>query len=129
MAAAVVLASVTWFVFFGSPDVSVAGPPRPIAVSTMPIIAVLPFANQTGDDRQDYFAEGVTDEVISALGRFNTLRVIGRNAVQRFKKRAPTQEEIAAELGANLSRRRKRQPPAIGVRIAAQLTEARARAP
>ena len=52
----------------------------------MPTIAVLPFANQTGDDGQDYFADGVTEEVISALGRFNTLRVIGRNAVLRFKK-------------------------------------------
>ena len=39
----------------------------------MPIIAVLPFANQTGDDSQDYFADGVTEEVINALGRFNTL--------------------------------------------------------
>ena len=67
----------------------------------MPIIAVLPFANQTGDDSQDYFVDGVTEEVINALGRFNTLRVIGRNAVLRYKKRPPTQEEIASELGAN----------------------------
>jgi len=55
------------------------------------LIAVLPFANQTGDESQDYFAEGVTDEVIDALGRFNTVRVIGRNAVSRYKKRPPTQ--------------------------------------
>ena len=67
----------------------------------MPIIAVLPFANQTGDDSQDYFADGVTEEVINALGRFNTLRVIGRNAVLRYKKQPPTQEEITSELGAN----------------------------
>ena len=87
---------------------------------------MLPFANQTGDDSQDYFADGVTEEVINALGRFNTLRVIGRNAVLRYKKRPPTQEEIASELGASylvtgsVSRSGKR------VRIAAQLTEARA---
>ena len=63
----------------------------------MPIVAVLPFANQTGDASQDYFADGVTEEVINALGRFNTLRVIGRNAVVRYTKPAPTQEEVASE--------------------------------
>jgi TolB-like protein len=90
------------------------------------MIAVLPFANQTGDDTQDYFADGVTEEVINALGRFNTLRVIGRNAVLRYKKKIPTQEEISSELGANYlvagSVRRSGQR----VRIAAQLTESRA---
>jgi adenylate cyclase len=125
---AVTLASVTWFaVLRDRPDVSrSAASSKPIAVSAMPIVAVLPFANQTGDDSQDYFADGVTEEVINALGRFNTLRVIGRNAVLRYKKRPPTQEEIASELGASylvtgsVSRSGKR------VRIAAQLTEARA---
>jgi adenylate cyclase len=128
IAVAVALAANTWFaVLRDRPDVSrSAQPSKPIAVSAMPIIAVLPFANQTGDDSQDYFADGVTEEVINALGRFNTLRVIGRNAVLRYKKRPPTQEEIASELGANylvagsVSRSSKR------VRIAAQLTEARA---
>lgn len=125
---AVALAAVTWFALLRDrPDVSQsAEPSKPIAVSAMPIIAVLPFANQTGDDSQDYFADGVTEEVINALGRFNTLRVIGRNPVLRYKKRPPTQEEIASELGANylvagsVSRSGKR------VRIAAQLTESRA---
>ena len=99
---------------------------KPIAVSATPIIAVLPFANQTGDDSQDYFVDGVTEEVINALGRFNTLRVIGRNAVLRYKKRPATQQEIASELGANYLvdgsvRRSGKQ-----VRIAAQLIESRA---
>jgi adenylate cyclase len=136
LAVAVAVAAVTWFtVLRDRPDLArdvsrdvsrAAEPSKPVAVSAMPIIAVLPFANQTGDDAQDYFADGVTEEVINALGRFNTLRVIGRNAVLRYKKRAPTQEEITADLGANylvtgsVSRSGKR------VRIAAQLTEARA---
>jgi TolB-like protein/Tfp pilus assembly protein PilF len=125
---AVILAAVAWFALFrGQPDVSqTVAPSKPIAVSAMPIIAVLPFANQTGDDSQDYFADGVTEEVINALGRFNTLRVIGRNAVLRYKKQPPTQEEIGSELGANYlvggSVRRSGQR----VRIAAQLTESRA---
>ena len=92
----------------------------------MPIIAVLPFANQTGDDSQDYFADGVTEEVINALGRFNTLRVIGRNAVLRYKKRPPTQEEIVSELGANYLVGGSVRRSGKRVRIAAQLTESRA---
>ena len=125
---AAILAAVTWFALFRDrPDVSrTATPSKPIAVSAMPIIAVLPFANQTGDDSQDYFADGVTEEVINALGRFNTLRVIGRNAVLRYKKQPPTQEEIASELGANYLVEGSVRRSGKHVRIAAQLTEARA---
>jgi adenylate cyclase len=125
--AALVLAVVTWFAIRVRPDVSPsAEPSKTIAVGAMPVIAVLPFANQTGDDSQEYFADGMTEEVINALGRFHTLRVIGRNAVLRYKKQPPTQEEIGSELGASYlvggSVRRSGQR----VRIAAQLTESRA---
>src|SRR5262249_45391672 len=65
-AAAILLAAGTWFVLLREPaSVSrLTEPSKPSAASAIPIIAVLPFANQTGDDSQDYFAEGVTDEVI-----------------------------------------------------------------
>ena len=101
--AALVVAAVTWFGLLRErPEVSRSTePPRSIAAGAMPIIAVLPFANQTGDAGQDYFADGVTEEVINALGRFNTLRVIGRNAVMRYGSSSPTQDEITSELGAN----------------------------
>ncbi len=128
-AAVVLIAAVLGFALMRTPTEALrpTAPARPvIAASTMPIVAVLPFANQTGDDSQDYFADGVTEEVINALGRFNTLRVIGRNSVLRYKKQAPTQEEVESELGgANYLvvgsvRRAGKQ-----VRIAAQLTESR----
>jgi adenylate cyclase len=127
MTAAVLLAAVTWFGLNRErPDPSrSAEPSKPIAVSAMPIIAVMPFANQTGDDSQDYFADGVTEEVINALGRFNTLRVIGRNAVLRYKKRPPTSEEITSELGANYLVAGSVRRSGNRVRIAAQLTESR----
>jgi adenylate cyclase len=121
IAVAAILAAVIWFALSRDrPDVSrTAEPSKAIAISATPIIAVLPFANQTGVD-------GVTEEIINALGRFNTLRVIGRNAVLRYKKRPVTQQEIASELNANYLvdgsvRRSGKQ-----VRIAAQLTESRA---
>jgi TolB-like protein/class 3 adenylate cyclase len=125
--AAIVLAT-AWFALHRErPNVSQnAEPSKPIAVAAMPIVAVLPFANQTGDNSQDYFADGVTEEVINALGRFNTLRVIGRNAVLRYKKRPPTHEEITSELGANYLVAGSVRHSGNRVRIAAQLTESRA---
>jgi TolB-like protein/Tfp pilus assembly protein PilF len=126
LAVAVALGAGTWFALRDRPDVArTAAPPKPIIASGIPIIAVLPFANQTGDESQDYFADGVTEEVINALGRFNTLRVIGRNAVQRYKKQAPTQEEVASELGANYVVSGSVRRSGKQVRIAAQLTESR----
>ncbi|MDP1869861.1 MAG: adenylate/guanylate cyclase domain-containing protein [Bradyrhizobium sp.] len=125
IAVAAILVAVAWVALFRDrPDVSrTAAPSKPVAVSAMPIIAVLPFANQTGDDSQDYFADGVTEEVINALGRFNTLRVIGRNAVLPYKKRPATQQEIASELGANYLVEGSVRRSAKQVRITAQLTQ------
>ncbi len=125
---AAIVATVAWVALFRDrPEIArTAAPPKPIAVSAMPIIAVLPFANQTGDDSQDYFVDGVNEEVINALGRFNTLRVIGRNAVLPYKKRPATQQEIASELGANYLVEGSVRRSAKQVRITAQLTESRA---
>jgi adenylate cyclase len=125
--AAIVFAAITWFSLPRAPhDVSQsAEPAKPIAASGIPVIAVLPFANQTGDEGQEYFADGVTGEVINALGRFNILRVIGWNAVQRFKKRPPTREEIVSELGANYLVGGSVRHSGTRVRIAAELTESR----
>ena len=125
---AMILAAITWFALVRDrPDVSRATTPsKPIAFSATPIIAVLPFANQTGDNSQEYFVDGVTEEVINALGRFNTLRVIGRNAVLRYRQRPPTQKEIDSELGANYLVAGSVRRSGKQVRIAAQLTEAKA---
>jgi TolB-like protein/Tfp pilus assembly protein PilF len=127
MTVAAILATVAWVALFRDrPDVArTSAPSKPIAVTAMPIIAVLPFANQTGDDGQDYFVDGATEEVINALGRFNTLCVIGRNAVLPYKKRPATQQEIASELGATYLVEGSVRRSASQVRITAQLTESR----
>jgi adenylate cyclase len=128
VAATVLVAAVAgFFMLRDRPDTSQrARSPEPAAASVMPVVAVLPFANQTGDDGQEYFADGVTEEVANALGRFNTLRVIGRNAVLRYKKRSPTQEEINGELGATYLASGSVRRSGNRVRIAAQLADARA---
>ena len=62
-------------------------------------IAVMPFANQSGDPKRDYFSDGITEDVIGALGRFSGLMVMSRNAIQAYKGRTATPAEISRELG------------------------------
>lgn len=67
---------------------------------TLPVVAVLPLSNQSGDPKRDFFSDGVTDEIIHALGRYSGLRVISRNSVQQFKQREATPKIVNSELGA-----------------------------
>ena len=61
-------------------------------------IAVMPFSNQSGDAKRDYFSDGITEDIINALGRFSGVMVISRNAVQAYKGRPLTSAEISREL-------------------------------
>lgn len=66
-------------------------------------IAVLPFANQSGDAAQDYFSDGLTEELITSLGRIRELRVIGRNSSFYFKDKGADSRVVGQQLGvANL---------------------------
>src|SRR5262249_3421202 len=64
-----------------------------------PTIAVLPFANLGGEAQREYFSDGVTEDIINALGRFSGLRVMAASAVQAYKSRKPTAEQVSRELG------------------------------
>jgi TolB-like protein/class 3 adenylate cyclase len=64
-----------------------------------PSIAVLPFANLSGDPDKEYFADGVTDDLISDLSRVSGLFVIARNSVFTYKGKAVRIREVAEELG------------------------------
>jgi tetratricopeptide (TPR) repeat protein len=94
ISAAIGLGAILWLTLprDRTPVVQNTAPSKPVAASAMPVIAVLPFANQTGDSSQEHFADGVTEEVINALGRFNTVRVIGRNAVLRYWTEFPDRD-------------------------------------
>ncbi len=65
-----------------------------------PSVAVLPLENLSGDPRRDYFSDGVTQDIIAALGRFSTLRVMSLNAVAPFKAGRATPAAVRAALGA-----------------------------
>ncbi len=100
------------------------GPSAEIAQRAAPLIAVLPFANQSGDPAQEYFSDGITEDVISALGRFSSLAVLARNAVMPFKGRAPGIEEVVQKLGARYVVEGSVRRNDDRVRIQARLTDA-----
>ena len=62
-------------------------------------IAVLPFANHSADTKREFFSDGLTEDVINALGRFSAIRVIAHNTVQAYKYRTVAPEQISRELG------------------------------
>lgn len=64
-----------------------------------PSIAVLPFANMSGDPEQEYFVDGMVEDIITALSRFNQLFVIARNSTFTYKGRAVDVRQVAKELG------------------------------
>ncbi len=70
------------------------------AAETVPVVAVLPLANHSGDPAREFFSDGITDDIIHALGRHSGVRVISRNSVQQFKQRTATPQTVSHELGA-----------------------------
>jgi adenylate cyclase len=69
------------------------------AVTDKPSIAVLPFVNMSGDPEQEFFADGLTEDIITALSRFRDLFVISRNSVFVHKGKAVKVQEVAREFG------------------------------
>ncbi len=67
--------------------------------SHKPSIAVLPFDNMSGDPEQDYFSDGITEDIIAELGRFKEFLVIARNSSFRFRGKANDVAEVAKKLG------------------------------
>jgi adenylate cyclase len=65
----------------------------------MPSIAVLPFANMSGDPEQEYFADGMTEDIITDLSKISGLFVVGRNSVFVYKGKAVKLQQAAQELG------------------------------
>jgi adenylate cyclase len=74
-------------------------PTKVQAPSARPSIAVLPFANMSGDSEQEFFADGLTEDIITALSRFRDLFVISRNSAFVYKGKAVRIQDVAAQFG------------------------------
>ena len=78
-----------------------AAPPRRLpTLPDKPSIAVLPFANIGDDPEQEYFADGMVEEIITALSRIRWLFVIARNSSFTYKGQAVEVKRVGRELGA-----------------------------
>ncbi len=94
------------------------------AAATPPVIAVLPFALRDEAVDEVYFADGVTEDVIGALGRFSGLVVLSYSAVASFRDRAPTPAEIKSALGADYVVSGSIQRGGTRIRVSVQLSKA-----
>jgi adenylate cyclase len=75
-------------------------PVRPVlALPDKPSIAVLPFQNMSDDPQQEYFADGITEDIITELSRFSELFVIARNSSFQYKGKAVDLRQVGRELG------------------------------
>jgi TolB-like protein len=88
-------------------------------------IAILPLENLSGDPRQEYFADGLTDELIADLGQVSALRVISRTSSMTYKNTKKTLPEIAHELGVDAIVEGSVLREGDQVRVTAQLIDAR----
>lgn len=95
-----------------------------LALPDKPSIAVLPFQNMSSDPEQEYFADGVVEEIITALSRFKALFVIARNSSFTYKGRAVDVKQIGRELGVRYVLEGSVRKARNRVRIASQLIDA-----
>ena len=98
--------------------------PGPAAVPEKPSIAVLPFDNMGGDPEQDYFVDGITEDLITELSRFHGLFVIARNSVFAYKGKSPKVQDVGTELGVRYVLEGSVRKAGERVRITAQLIDA-----
>ncbi len=107
-----------WWVYRDAGGADVSGPPPGRS------IAVLPFANMSGDPANEYFSDGITDDIITHLSKLADLKVISRTSVMRFKETDTSLRQIAAELGVATILEGGVQRSGDRVRINAQLIDA-----
>jgi len=95
-----------------------------LALPTGPTIAVLPFENMSGDPEQEYFSDGLTEDIITRLTRFPRFFVIARNSTYQYKGRAVDVREVGRDLGARYIVEGSVRKSADSIRVTVQLIDA-----
>jgi adenylate cyclase len=102
-----------------------AGSPKPsLTLPDKPSIAVLPFQNMSGDPEQEYFADGITEDIITELSRFHELFVIARNSSFAYRGIHRDLRQVARELGVRYLVEGSVRKSGNRIRITAQLIDA-----
>ena len=97
---------------------------EPLPLPDKPSIAVLPFDNMSGDDEQEYFADGITEDLVTALSKIRWFFVIARNSTFTYKGQAVEVTQVARELGVRYVIEGSVRRAGNRVRITAQLIDA-----
>jgi adenylate cyclase len=113
----------------GDESVHAANPPldeprEPLSLPDKPSIAVLPFQNMSGDREQQYFIDGVVEEITSALSRVRSIFVISRNSAFTYQGRVVDVKQVSHELGVRYVLEGSLRKAHSRVRITAQLIDA-----
>jgi adenylate cyclase len=108
----------------GAAAKSPSAPPPPVPLPDKPSIAVLPFANMSGDPEQEYFVDGMVEEIITALSQIRWLFVIARNSTFSYKGRPADAKEVGRELGVRYVLEGSVRKAGMQVRITGQLIDA-----
>jgi TolB-like protein/Tfp pilus assembly protein PilF len=101
--------------------ITTTDPPLP----DKPSIAVLPFVNMSGDTEQEYFSDGISEDIITELSRFRSLFVIARNSSFHYRGQSPRIQEVGRELGVQYLVEGSVRKAGNRVRITAQLVESK----
>ena len=129
VAAAVVLVAggvrLCWNFYFRPPPIEPASKEKmAFPLPDKPSIAVLPFVNMTGDPKQEFFCDGITEDIITALSKVPRLFVIARNSTFSFKGKPVKVQQVSEELGVQYVLEGSIQKSGDRVRVTAQLIDA-----
>ncbi|MGD9179982.1 MAG: tetratricopeptide repeat protein [Desulfobacterales bacterium] len=114
-----------WHFYFRFPAVEVAAVEKmAFPLPDIPSIAVLPFDNMSEDPEQEYFSDGLTDQIISTLSKIRNLFVIARNSTFTYKAKPVKVQKVAEDLGVRYVLEGSVQRTADRIRITAQLIDA-----
>ena len=108
------------------PIAAVAAPPvsEALPLPDKPSIAVMPFTNLSGDPAQEYFSDGITEDIITELSRFRALFVIARNSTFTYKEKPTDVRQVARELGVRYVLEGSARKSGNRARVSAQLVDA-----
>jgi adenylate cyclase len=123
--ALVVIAALIWNYYFRPPPMEVASVEKmAFPLPDKPSIAVLPFNNLSGDPTQDYIADGISENIISALSKISEMFVIASNSTFTYKGKPVKVQQVSEELGVRYVLEGSAQKVGNRVRITAQLIDA-----
>jgi len=119
------IAVTLWNRYSGPPSVEIASVERmAFPLPDKPSVAVLPFVNMSSDPKQEYFSDGLTEEIISSLSKVSKLFVIARNSTFTYKGKLVKIKQVAEELGVRYVLEGSVRKAGDRVRITAQLIDA-----